>query len=84
MIHIPALPQLSPPASSSAVKRLTELRRELETTGKWPELEIPAVLLLIDICQAPGLSEADRQVVLGARGVAYFEAVATTPMHLVQ
>ncbi len=83
MIDLPTLPHLIPVASTTAL-RLAGLRRDLEASGDWPELEVSAALLLADVCQVLDLSDADRQAVLGAGGVAYVEAVANTPVHLSQ
>ena len=82
MIDLSSLPRLTPMVYPNAAAGLVKLRRELEATGDWPGLETPAVLLLADVCQALGLSDADRQAVLGAEGAAYVEAVTKASLYL--
>jgi hypothetical protein len=82
MIDLPATPRLVPPIHLNPVAGLAKLRQELEATGSWPEVEVPAALLLADVCQALGLNLSDQQVVLGAEGTAYFEAVLNAPIVL--
>jgi hypothetical protein len=67
------------------VSRLSALRRELEAgAGRLSEIELPAVLLLFDVCNALGLSEAQQREVLGAEGARYIEALGRVPVMLTQ
>jgi hypothetical protein len=82
MIDITTLPRLVIPTGLNVAAKLAGLRCELESTGSWPGLEISAALLLADVCQALGLSEADQQSVLGASGMTYVKAVVNAPLRL--
>ncbi len=57
----------------AVVGRLRRFRRRLEretTPENWAAMELPAGLLLADVCAALGLDEAERSDVLGAAGAA--------------
>ena len=82
MIDLPTAPRLVPAFCPNAVTCLAKLRQELQATGSWPAVEVPAALLLADVCQALGLNMSDQQAVLGVDGAAYLEAVANTPIIL--
>lgn len=57
-------------------RALTRYRRELEqgtAPEAWSEVELPAGLMLADVCDALGLSDEQRQKVLGDAGMVFLE-----------
>lgn len=76
---------LSPLMTNAAiVKRLKKLRQSFEEIGGDPEDSMPFALLLDDVCREIGLTPAERQKVLGHRGVSYLHEWGETPVRLVE
>ena len=63
-------------------QRLIELRQLIEEEADLCEVEVPAVLLLSDVCIALDMEEVDRLEVLGPRGASYVEALANGQISL--
>jgi len=62
-------------------RTLRRLRQALEhgTEGEpWAAVELPAGLLLADVCDALGLSDDQRRDVLGDAGAAFVEGIQET------
>lgn len=60
----------------SYMKRLMELRKALEDDGATiADVEVPAAVLLSDVCEVLGLSPKQRRVVLGTAGVQYVDGL---------
>jgi len=62
-------------------RTLARFRKRLQHDAQpepWAELELPAGLVLADICDALGLSEEQRGEVLGEEGAAFVGALQET------
>ena len=67
----------TPYATPGLVQCLSDFRErlEFELDGPLEELTAPAVLILNDLCFHLELSDAERETVLGSRGVAAVERI---------
>ncbi len=75
MIDIAVLPRLGAMAPIGIAARLGDLRRELESSEDWPgDMTVNAALFLNDVCRVLGLSDVERETVLGANASAYVVA----------
>ena len=68
----------APSIDLSIAERLRALRQEMEGDGSIAEVEVPAVLLLDDVCSALELPQTERVWVLGDGGMAFVESVKET------
>jgi hypothetical protein len=64
--------------NQSNTKRLEQLSREMEEGAtKIDDLEVPALLLLEDVCRALGLTEEERCQVLGQEAAQWVDVWAS-------
>jgi len=68
----------------SNTQRLAELRRALEEAAEIHELQVPALLLLDDVCRALGIIGTDRRKVLGRKAEQWLEQWSHAPIGLTE
>ncbi len=64
----------APSIDLRVAERLRDLRQDMEEDGPIADVEVPAVLLLDDVCNALELSQTERVWVLGDGGMASWKA----------
>lgn len=72
-----------PRVGVDVAERLAALRAEMEADGdKLMLVEVPAALLLADVCDLFGLTDAERERVLGLEGVSFVDGVKDTKIRI--
>lgn len=68
---------------SDSVQRLAALRQELESgVGKLHQIEVPAMLLLADVCNALGLNRSEKHLVLGRDNARFLDELSRATVRL--
>ncbi len=75
-----------PEVKAQITERLKTFRKEVEqdVCERGWEVEVPVVFVLDDLCNALGLSEPQREQVLGPGGVAFAQEVSATRVWTVE
>ncbi len=76
VLPLPRLVRVGP----SIVKRLATLRRELEESAELTKMQVPAALMLSDVCAALDLGPEERREVLGEKAEAAIVEWQDTPI----
>lgn len=65
------------------VQKLATLRQQIEKgTARLSEIDLPAALLLYDVCKVIGLTLSDQRKVLGRDGTRYVKMFFDVPIKL--
>lgn len=63
---------------AEVVRRLRDIRRDIETMDGWPYTTVNAAEILYDICEALELTNSERRQILGPSAITYVNNLLTT------